>query len=577
MATKKTAPTASPAKATIYLDPDDDITTVIDKFQAAEERIVALVLPKRFTTLSSILNVKLLKKAADQSNKRIVLITSDNSIVPIAGATGVYVAKTLQSKPAIPDAPQALSTETEVSTDDKVRPAEEEVNKEQETGSEAEGTENSEPEADNSNRETEVPDEAISVDSDEGVAAAAVPVKKNRKLKVPNFEKFRLRLVLGITIFVLLLVGWFFAYIIMPKAIVTITTDNSVVDSNQTLIADPKATAADDVKLILPATVRTLKKSNIDKFEPTGQKDKGNKSTGTVTLTNCDLSPLPITVPAGTGVSTAGLTFITAVDVTIAESNFTGGGACKNDSFKDVAVTAQNPGDKYNLSSGRTFAVSGYSGFFGKNSAGFTGGTSNLVKAVSQADVDASKTRMTERANTSAQTDLISDLAKDGYTGLNDTFATGTATVTATPAVGAETAEVVVTLDSTFTMVGVPSADLKRLTEADISKHIDAAKQQILDNGLGNANIHILDKPASGQIKFSLQVSATAGASLDADTIKKQIAGKKRGDVTNIIQSRPGIKDVSVEYKPFWIYSTPKATKKITIIFQQQTSNASGP
>ena len=92
-------------KDTIYIDIDDEITGIIDKFNASSGKVVALVLPKRAAVLQSIVNMKLLKRAADQSKKNLVLVTTEASLMPLAGAVGVNVAKTLTSKPEVPSAP----------------------------------------------------------------------------------------------------------------------------------------------------------------------------------------------------------------------------------------------------------------------------------------------------------------------------------------------------------------------------------------------------------------------------------------------------------------------------------------
>src|SRR5687767_6301854 len=92
-------------KDVIYIDIDDEITTIIDKVRSSHDRIVALVLPKRAAVFQSIVNMKLLKRTADDAKKHLVLITSEAGLLPLAGAVGVHVAKSLQSKPEIPDAP----------------------------------------------------------------------------------------------------------------------------------------------------------------------------------------------------------------------------------------------------------------------------------------------------------------------------------------------------------------------------------------------------------------------------------------------------------------------------------------
>src|SRR6266545_779348 len=94
-------------KDVIYIDIDDEITAIIDKVRGSGEKIVALVLPKRATVLQSIVNMKLLKRTADEAKKHLVLITGEAGLLPLAGSVGLHVAKTLQSRPEIPTAPTA--------------------------------------------------------------------------------------------------------------------------------------------------------------------------------------------------------------------------------------------------------------------------------------------------------------------------------------------------------------------------------------------------------------------------------------------------------------------------------------
>ncbi|HSX53017.1 MAG TPA: hypothetical protein VLF90_01450, partial [Patescibacteria group bacterium] len=99
----------SKTKSTIYIDVDDEITSIIEKVGDSKHKIVALVLPKRAAVLQSIVNMKLLKRTGDADKKRVVLITSEAGLLPLAGAVGLHVAKTLQSKPAIPPPPDMAS------------------------------------------------------------------------------------------------------------------------------------------------------------------------------------------------------------------------------------------------------------------------------------------------------------------------------------------------------------------------------------------------------------------------------------------------------------------------------------
>ena len=89
-----------PKPRTIYIDIDDEITAIIDKLRSSFAKVVAFVLPKRATTLQSIVNMKLLKRAADQEKKNLVLVTTESGLMPLAGAVGLHVAATPTSRPS---------------------------------------------------------------------------------------------------------------------------------------------------------------------------------------------------------------------------------------------------------------------------------------------------------------------------------------------------------------------------------------------------------------------------------------------------------------------------------------------
>src|SRR5579859_3048113 len=100
-----TEQSSNPAKETVYVDPEDEITTIIDKVEAAKSSAVALVLPKRTSALKSTVNMRLLARRTEKAGKKLILVTSEAALLPLAGVAGVPVAKNLQSQPEIPDSP----------------------------------------------------------------------------------------------------------------------------------------------------------------------------------------------------------------------------------------------------------------------------------------------------------------------------------------------------------------------------------------------------------------------------------------------------------------------------------------
>ena len=551
-------------KDTIYIDIDDEITGIIEKVRGAKHKIAALVLPKRATTLQSIVNMKLLKRIADENDKHIVLITSEAGLLPIAGAVGLHVAKTLQSKPAIPSQPK-LPDDVEPLVEEDTTPKDGELDPTKSIG-ELAGMSSESSSAAGAGQDKEDTINVGSVD-EEGEGGATGKGKKDKKLKIPNFNRFRTKLLIIVSGLILLIVLWFVGYFVMPKATITIRTNTTTVNDNISFTVSTAAIALDESKSIVPAETKTVKKTGVQKVPATGQKNTGDKATGTMTVTNCIDDGAAHTVPAGTSFTYNNVTFVTNAALALEPALFSGS-TCKSANFglsKDVAVTASQSGGQYNVTTHSY--TSGISGITGQGS-NMAGGTDKMVTVISQQDVDNAKQKIVDSKD-GAKTDLLKAFTDAKLFGLAETLVLGTPAVTSSPNVGDQVAEVTVTAVTDYTMLGVKEDDLKKLVENDAKKQIDSKKQAIWDYGLAQGTFTVTAKKSNDEQTLSLQTVATLGAQIDAEALKKQIAGKKRGDVLQIIQSQPSVQDVNISYSPFWVYKTPKKTGKINIIVEK--------
>lgn len=580
-------------KDVIYVDVDDEITAIIDKVRSSHERIVALVLPKRATVFQSIVNMKLLKRSADEAKKHMVLITNEASLLPLAGTVGLYVAKSLQSKPEVPAVPgamrafddeeaidEAAAAAAAVSGAAAVAAKEDQLDKGRTVGDYARSAatgpltpnlyDEETIELDNSaENEMLTPAEAAKKSKDK---------KSGKKFSIPNFDKFRIWLILGGAALVVLIVGWYMAAVTLPKAAVTIKTDSIAVSSSlsATLLADANAKTDID-KGQIPAFEQKTQKTQSQQVEATGQKDKGTKASGKVTISLKDCTTDTITIPAGTGVAANGLTFIMQSKVTLTSVKL--GNQCKNGDFPQyssgtVNVISQTAGDKYNLPP-TSYTVAGYSNVNASGSA-MAGGTSNIVKIVSQADVDKAKQQIAAQDTSVIKQELMKGLTAKDYYALDSTFSPSEPQVTMSAQVGDEAESITVTQNTDYVMLGAKKDDLEKLVANNVADKVDPKKQRILDYGLDDAVFNI-EKQEAKRATVSMQSTVVAGSQLDLNAIKKQIAGKKTNQVKEIIQGNPGVKEVTVEYSPFWVSSIPKNTGKITLDVEkpQTTKNES--
>ena len=81
-----------------YIEPEDDITDIINHLKGSKQKVVALVPPKKLSVLRSAINLKLIAKTAKNLDKAVVIITLDPVLMKLSAASGLPFSKNLQSR-----------------------------------------------------------------------------------------------------------------------------------------------------------------------------------------------------------------------------------------------------------------------------------------------------------------------------------------------------------------------------------------------------------------------------------------------------------------------------------------------
>lgn len=567
---------AGQSKETIYIDVDDEITAIIEKVQASDNKIVALVLPKRAVVLQSIVNMKLLKRTADEAKKSLVLITSEAGLLPLAGVVGLHVAKSLQSKPAIPKGPDGLDTEG-IPDDIGDDLADQEDIDDFDPGSQQSRTI-----GDLATASAAVPDsdDTIELDGDDDVtdavddkktgkgAAAAIGAKKaaDKKLKIPNFNRFRKLIIFGSLALLLLIGGGIYAFVALPKATITIATDSRDIRVSKNFTASVEQTTVDTNSSVLPAKLAQQQKTQTETVPATGEKNNGEKAEGEVIISAGACSAtVPSDVPTGTGVSFNGKTYITQNRAQFEPS--ISGGSC---TFRadGVEIIAQSGGAAFNAPNNTNFTVAGRSNLTARGSA--KGGTDQIVKVIAQSDVDAAKAKLSEASAPDVAEELSRSLSGSGWKPVAESLIPGEPQVTTSAAVGVEADTVAVTQVVTYSMIGVKQSDLKTLITDDVKEQIEGDSQQnIGSDGAGSATFAVVNNSNPNSMELTVNATAVVGPAFDEDEIKKQSAGKKAGDIKKDLESIEGVESVSVEFGPFWVNKVPGNADRVTVVIEK--------
>lgn len=542
-------------KDTIYVDVEEEITGIVSKVQNSSKDIVALVLPKRASVLQSVVNMKLLKRTSEQAGKKVVLITSETRILPLAGAVGMFVAANLTSKPYVPLSPKAGAAAPAGDSEDVSIDPETPVS---ELAPEAKFADDGAEGMEIDNTKPKVP------------LADKKPSDKGGKLKVPSFSRFRKKLIFGGVALGALLAFLVWAILFAPSAQVIVRANTDEIPMNIELRADKAEDAeADPAEKVVRATTAELEKDDSETVEATGEKNNGKKANGSVSMTarKCSGNPFdaPKGVSSGTGISYNGNTYITQEN-----TNFTTNGATTDSdncyiypSTGDTSIKAQSQGEGSNVSNG-SFSVSGRSDVSADGSA--SGGTDKIVKIVSDIDVRKAKERLNSKQNTS-QDELEKKLSDDGYTAVEDSFDAGNTQYNVNPGVGAEADEVTVTSKTTYKMLGINSEDIKKVIEEEVKNQEEGSSRSILSDGLGSASFEVLSE--SGELAIvTLETTVVVGPDVDEEAIKALIGGKKDGEAEDILNGISGFSDAQVDIGPFWVTKIPKASK-VDFIVQQ--------
>jgi len=523
----------------IYVDQDSDITSIVTKLRSEDSKNVKIVVPKNSAALKSGVNLKLLARTAHSKSKNLALITSDSKLVSMATAAKIPTAPNLNAEPSIKAVVAAGATATAIKINNPEDDTEEELNAEQ-----------PQPEED-IDEDLTIDDAELTSSSDLEPEAKPKKTKAQKGKKVPNFYDFRKKALVGLGAFLGVLVLVLLLMTTRKSAVINVKANAERVDVNFSAKLNESATETTQDEL--KAVKKSGSKSTTETTPATGEQDIGAKASGKVTLYNCDKNDNDVTLSSGTGLSASGLTYLTTSSVTVPVSNFTGSGTCKKDKSATVNVIAQNPGSQYNAGS-RSYSVSSVSSVSGQGGE-MTGGTTQIVKVVSQTDVNTLKEKLATNNQEAYKSELLSQFSSSQEP-LEETFTVQLADVKVTPAVGQQADTVTGSVTANYSMYGADKSELEKLLELNINEAKKDDSQSIVKNGLNELKVTSAE---NGEYTFN--TVAYIGPNIDEEKIKEEAAGKKKGEAIQLIEGMEGVDDASVKITPFWASSLPKADK----------------
>lgn len=574
---ESTEPSKPLSEKVLYIDIDEEITSLIDRVKSIKADRVYLVLPKRAVLMQSIVNLKILVHEAKNLGKEISLVTGDKKGGSLASQVGLSVYQDLRStglkgtqraddKPVIPiratmdkmksDKPQLKSGK--ISLADLVKNRSHSYGSGQDAGFSVKSI------SEKLMPKSKSPDGSQVMDTSSFMISAP-----NRRI---------LGLFFSLSVIVLILI----AYFVLPKAEVTIEMESQMQSPvERVILADADINEAElkiyNDNIIASYPIETeieLTKT----YTATGFDSIGTDSRGEIIIFNDSTRPQGL-IATTRFRSPEGIIFRLQNDVQV-PANGTVTGLVVADKLDE---NGQVVGDRGNLGPS-TFSLPALTGsnenlVYGKNIEPFTGGTTAAVKIVTQQDIDGSKADIVDVLKSSATQKLIDRISGENAAN-NTTFWL------------LENDEALdISVISVDVLDNVKAND--KIEEFDVYAKINVSgvifnKQemiQILDRRL-RADLHpdmriafadidslsmdyVDYDPNEDKIKLNVSMSYRLEYEMSDSliaSIKNSIVGLGVDDAKEYIQSLPEVGETHIETWPIWVHSIPGVTGNIEII-----------
>lgn len=552
----------------IYLEPDEEITSVIDKLRGSNHDAVALVVPRGASLAQSIVNLKLLKKSAKELGKDIALVATDRIARNLGSQIGLTVySKVSEAEKGIKKfALEPVEKKDEVNNEDKDFQVNNYYhNKAEETVAEKNETNKGENENDESGKIF-----TPKVDQEQ-------PIMKRRQLEErrpiihkPVAQKTgvkgsrKLLFILSGAALVIILAT---ATIFLPFAKVSIKVTANDLKSTKEILVDKSISGIDIDNSKITGKIEQIEKDISKDFDATGKKDAGAKASGTIQFSN--RAGIEDQIAAGVVVkSSGGIEFVTdqAISLPKATASVDAYGVSQITPGKaDGKVTARNTGTEGNLPPTTTFTVTGKPLV---SAVGETaGGITKNIKIVSDSDLESAADTLKEEAMASSKSELV-DLAKlDKVVIEEKNISAEIVSAESSKNANEEADKFSYSMKLKISVLGYYQTDLDdilvRLAENDLESNemVIAPEKAIKTITVKEYDIN------TGTMKLDTIFDGKSGNKISEDEIKGKIKGKNLSKGESEINNYKGVTEVTISNFPSFYKLVPILKNRIEIEF----------
>lgn len=554
----------------LYLEPDEEITSVIDKLQKSNSDSVGLVIPRNSSLIHSAINLKLLKKQADALKKEIALVTADKIGKNIASQVGIQVFEDVHAKkpannlgmPPLPKGDEVIEVNMSGEPSDDV-PADEAI---EETGQkQASGkigkvggfkVRRYTIDSEDAGRESQTTAKASDYESDSDNAAhISKPKFEGVKFSGLGGRKMNKGLIVFVSIFVAIVLA---SLLLLPQTAIDLIVAAEPFEKAVTVGIDKSINEPQATDKFVPGKQLEVTNDDAKRVVATGRKDVGGKGKGSVTIANGWQSD-PYRFSAGTTLThtESGKTFVLDNDVSVpgVTLSLKEGQLVTNPGTANAAITATEPGDSYNVKAG-AFTVGGLSAkqqekITASSSKDFSGGFTKTVNIMTQSDIDTAKEALLGDLNNTALEELKKE-AKDLKL-VNDAVLNEVISFETNPSkVDAETDFFDINVKAKHRALVFDEKQVQAIVDTAIREEVPEGKELILGDD-DEFVVNVLGKNYDdGKLELESKIKTKIGSHIDQVAAKKGLNGKSEAAIREQLSTLPNVKEINLFKFPRW-------------------------
>ncbi len=541
----------------IYLEPDEEITAVIDRLKLTMSRLAVLVIPRGSALAQSIVNLKLLKRTADGLSKEVALVSNDRITRNLASQVGI----TVYSK---------------VSEAEKARPNMVDKDEDSEKYGAIRVNKYDREEEESSSEPIETIEEDDGIGKEPSMETRKIePRKESSDPKMPTVGKAPMphhfqrksykKLFIILTPIILVLIAAALVFLPTVNAKIEVKTEDYLYDGMATVNRNIETINSADASL--PGKLYQLEKEFTKTFNTTGIKEAGEKAKGKMTVLN--------TNDTGSHKYAAGTKFIAKGKSFLADAEFTvpgatialvGGEVKVTAGEISVNVTAEGAGDTYNIGASDYVIGGAPSKIYGQASA-MTGGVTKVIKIVSDKDlVDAEKSVSDELAN-QAKVEILEQVKSDQET-INETgLVSDTISATHSKNTNDETETFDTTVKIKYSGLGYKDQDMKNLLWNIIEEKLGSGKMLVNPDKSEITFSKVETDENVETSKMTLNYKGKIADKADIGIIAESIKNKKIADAEIVILKDEKFEGVTFSKWPAFWNRTPLLKYRIKVSF----------